>query len=46
MMLSYLLESLVVDEACGILRNFELSFLNLLAELPVVGLSVSWRGSR
>lgn len=31
---AYLLQSLVVDEACGILGNLELPLLNLLAELP------------
>lgn len=32
---TYLLERLIVDEACGILGNLELSFLDLLAKLPM-----------
>lgn len=30
----YLLQRLVIDKARGILRNLELSFLDLLAKLP------------
>jgi hypothetical protein len=32
---TYLLERLIVDEARGILGNLELSFLDLLAKLPM-----------
>lgn len=34
LILTYLLQSLVVDEAGGIFRYFELALLYLLAELP------------
>ena len=33
---AYLLQGLVVDEACCILWDLELAFLDLLAKLPVI----------
>lgn len=41
--ISYLLQCLVVDETRGILRDLELSFLDLLAKLPEERLVVSWQ---
>jgi len=41
--ISYLLQRLVVDETRGILRDLELPFLDLFAELPEERLVVSWR---
>jgi hypothetical protein len=34
---TYLLQGLVVDEACSILGDLELAFLDLLAKLPEEG---------
>ena len=41
--MTYLLQRFVVDKAGSIFRDFKLTLLDLLAELPVHARSVSWR---